>query len=449
MSSQSSSGPARVDAGKPTLFQNPWLLFSIMGALLLFTGFAQSWLLALTIVQLCMISAIMALGVNVQWGYAGLFNAGTMGFAALGGVAAVLVAQPPVVEAWVAGGGGVLLSLAIIGGTIALTLFARAKLAGLSKLLASAAILIVGYILFARTFGPATGAIEAVNPAQTGYLGGMGAPILFGWLLGGLLAAGAAWVIGKVAIGLRSDYLAIATLGIAEIVLAVIKNEDWLTRGVKNVTSLPRPVPYEIELQTDPGFLELAQSWGMDPVFLAGITVKLAFIALFAVVLLVLVYLSEKALYSPWGRMMRAIRDQPDAASAMGKDVKRRHLQVFILGSAICGIAGAMLVTLDGQFTPSSYQPLRFTFLIWVMVIVGGSGNNLGSVLGGFLIWFVWVQSEAAGFALMDFISSTLAEDSPMRGNLTEAAPHLRPILMGLILVLALRYAPRGLIPER
>ncbi|CAN0506668.1 unnamed protein product, partial [Scytosiphon promiscuus] len=164
---------------------------------------------------------------------------------------------------------------------------------------------------------------------------------------------------------------------------------------------------------------------------------------------LALVYLSEKALSSPWGRMMRAIRDRPDAAEAMGKDVKRRHLQVFVLGSAICGIAGAMLVTLDGQFTPGSYQPLRFTFLVWVMVIVGGSGNNMGSVLGGFLIWFVWVQSESAGFALMDALSGLLAEDSPIRGNLTEAAPHLRPVLMGLILILALRFAPRGLIPER
>lgn len=443
------SSSTRIAQANTNLLHQPWFLFTVMAVLLLLTGFTQSWLFSLTIIQLCMISAIMALGVNVQWGYAGLFNAGTMGFAALGGVAAVLVAADPVPEAWAAGGAGIGLSALIIGGTIAAALLVRAKLRGLARMLATAVILIVGYMLFSRVFGPATEAIEAVNPSQTGYLGGMGISILFGWLIGGLLAAGAAWVIGKVAIGLRSDYLAIATLGIAEIILAVIKNEDWLTRGVKNVTSLPRPVPYEIDLQSSQAFLELAQNWGMEPVFLASVTVKLAYIALFAVVLIALVYLSEKALYSPWGRMMRAIRDRPDAAAAMGKDVKRRHLQVFILGSAICGIAGAMLVTLDGQLTPGSYQPLRFTFLIWVMVIVGGSGNNMGSVLGGFLIWFVWIQSESAGFALMDGLSSLLAEDSPLRGNLTEAAPHLRPVLMGLILVLALRFAPRGLIPER
>ena len=444
------SQPTRVAAAQPTIWQNPALLFAIMAALLLATGFLQSWLLALTILQLCMISAIMTLGVNVQWGYAGLFNAGTMGFVALGGMAAVLVAHDPVPEAWAAGGAGIALSAVIIVGTIAAVLLVRAKLKGLARMLATLAALVAGYILFGQAFGPATDAIEAVNPAQTGFLGGMGFLILFGWLLGGLLAAGAAWIIGKIAIGLRSDYLAIATLGIAEIILAIIKNEDWLTRGVKNVTGLPRyPVPYEVDLQTDPAFIELATGWGMEPNTLAGITVKLAFIGLFAIVLVTLVYLAERALQSPWGRMMRAIRDRPDAAAAMGKDVKRRHLQAFVIGSAICGIAGAMLVTVDGQFTPGSYQPLRFTFLVLVMVVVGGSGNNLGSVLGGFLIWFVWVQSEAAGFALVEAVSTLLAEDSPLRGHLTQAAPHLRPVLMGLILVLALRFAPRGLIPER
>ncbi len=82
------------------------------------------------------------------------------------------------------------------------------------------------------------------------------------WPVGGLLAAGAAWVIGKTALGLRSDYLAIATLGIAEIIIAVLKNEDWLSRGVKNVVGIPRPVPYEIDLQNDPAFVERAAGLG-------------------------------------------------------------------------------------------------------------------------------------------------------------------------------------------
>ena len=424
-------------------------VLSIMGALIAFTGVAQSWLLALTIVQLCMISAVMALGVNVQWGYAGLFNAGTMGFVALGGVAAVLASAAPVPEAWAAGGAGIGLSALILAATVGAILAARRLLPRPWRLLATLAVALAGAIVFGQVFGPARDAIEAVNPAQSGYLGGAGVSILFGWALGALFAAGAAWVIGRIAIGLRSDYLAIATLGIAEIILAVIKNEDWLTRGVKNVTGLDRPVPYEIDLQTDPGFIDLATRWGVDPSVMAGIVVKLAFIGLFAVVLLALLYLAEKALHSPWGRMMRAIRDRPAAAAAMGKDVKARHIQVFVIGSAICGLAGAMLVTLDGQFTPGSYQPLRFTFLVLVMVVVGGSGNNYGSILGGFLIWFVWVQAESAGFFLANLAGSAFDAASPAQAWLREAAPHLRPVLMGLILILVLRFRPRGLIPER
>ncbi len=253
-------------------------------------------------------------------------------------------------------------------------------------------VLIGGFFLFRAVFDPSVAAVEAVNPAQTGYLGGLGLPVIIAWPVGGLFAAGAAWVIGKTALGLRSDYLAIATLGIAEIIIAVLKNEDWLSRGVKNVIGIPRPVPYEIDLQNNPGFVERAAGLGFDPVEGSTLWVKFLYIVLFAAVLLLLLWMSQRALNSPWGRMLRAIRDNEVAAEAMGKDVTARHLQVFILGSAICGIAGAMMTTLDSQLTPGTYQPLRFTFLIWVMVIVGGSGNNFGAVLGGFLIWFLWVR---------------------------------------------------------
>ena len=176
---------------------------------------------------------------------------------------------------------------------------------------------------------------------------------------------------------------------------------------------------------------------------------KLSYIGLFVLVLAILMWLAERALNSPWGRMMRAIRDNRDAAAAMGKDVTGRHLQVFVLGSAICGIAGAMLVTVDGQLTPTSYVPLRYTFLIWVMVILGGSGNNWGAVLGGFVIWFVWTVAEDLGTDFMAMATSWMAEDSAVRAHLLDAAPHSRLFLMGLILLLVLRFAPRGLIPEK
>ncbi len=427
------------------------LMFVAVFGLIAITGQTTSWNVALGIINMGLISAIMALGVNMQWGYAGLFNIGVMGFVALGGLGAVIVSMPPVNAAWAAGGLRVLLALAVGAGTIigAILLWRRMD-RGKARGLALVALLVAGFFLFRFLFDPAVAAIEAVNPAGTGYLGGLGLPVLLSWPVGGLLAAGAAWIVGKTALGLRSDYLAIATLGIAEIIIAVLKNEDWLSRGVKNVVGLPRqPIPFEIELQGNPAFVTFMRDWGYDPVIASSIVVKLCYAALFTAVLLLLLWLSQMALNSPWGRMMRAIRDNEVAAEAMGKDVTGRHLQIFILGSAICGLAGAMMTTLDGQLTPGSYQPLRFTFLVWVMVIVGGSGNNWGAVLGGFLIWFLWVQVEPIGLWLMDVITAGMPDGSALKQHLLDSAAHMRLLTMGLILLLVLRFSPRGLIPER
>ncbi|MDP6876759.1 MAG: branched-chain amino acid ABC transporter permease [Alphaproteobacteria bacterium] len=421
-----------------------------MFAALAAVGLMQSWSLALAILNLCLISAVMSLGVNIQWGYAGLFNVGIMGFAALGGVAGVLMSVPPVAAAWQVGGGGIAISLVTSVGTILAAVFAAKRITARGpRRLVLAVIIVAGYFLTRAFFDPAVEAIEAVEPAKTGFLGGLGLPILASWLVGGILAAGAAWIIGKIALGLRSDYLAIATLGISEIIVAMLKNEDWLTRGVKNVSGLPRPVPYEVDLQQAIWFQEWADRLGATPVEFSSIFVKLCYGGLFAAVLLVVLWLSQRALNSPWGRMMRAIRDNEVSAAAMGKNIKGRHLQVFVLGSAVVGIAGAMLTTLDGQFTPASYQPLRFTFIIWVMVIVGGSGNNWGSVLGGFVIWFFWIEAEPMGLWLMDLLTAGLDEGSGLRKHLLDSAAHMRLMTMGLILLLVLRFSPRGLIPEK
>lgn len=426
------------------------LYFGLVAALILGTGHFASWNSALFILNFGLISAIMALGVNLQWGFAGLFNVGIMGFVALGGLATVLVAMPPTPGAWAEGGGGILLALTMGAATVVGAVLAYARLpVGKLRALGVIAILLIGFFVYRAVFDPAVGAVEAVNPALEGYLGGLGLPVLIAWPVGGLFAAGAAWLIGKTALGLRSDYLAIATLGIAEIIIAIIKNEDWLARGVKNVSGLPRPAPFEVDLQNDPGFVERAASLGLDPVTASTLWVKLIYTGLFAIVLLVLFVMVERALHSPWGRMMRAIRDNEVAAEAMGKDVTARHLQVFVLGSAICGIAGAMMTTLDGQLTPGTYQPLRFTFLVWVMVIVGGSGNNLGAVLGGFLIWWLWVMVEPIGLGFMQFITSGMADGSWLKGHLLESAAHMRLLTMGVVLLLVLRFSPRGLIPEK
>ena len=426
------------------------LLYSIMVILIALVGFFQSWNVALLILNMCIISAVMSLGVNIQYGYAGLFNLGIMGFVALGGLATVIISAPPVYEAWSAGGVRVISALFFGALTIFFSMYAWKFLKGSKyRPLLMTIILVMGFFIFRYIFDPAVEAIEKINPAAEGYLGGLGLPIILSWPIGGLLAAIAAWLIGKISLGLRSDYLAIATIGVSEIIIFTIKNEDWLARGVKNVIGLPRPVPYEIDLQQSTNFISWAQSLGIDVVDASTLFVKICYTVLFLIVLFVLYWLCEKALNSPWGRLMRAIRDNEVAAESMGKDVKSRHLQVFILGSAVCGIAGAMLVTLDGQLTPTNYHPLRFTFIIWVMVILGGAGNNLGAILGGFIIWFFWVEVEYIGLFLMDILTSGFSDDNAFRNHMLGSAAYMRYLTLGLILVLVLRFNPKGLIPEK
>ena len=426
-------------------------LYGLMAILLILVGIIQSFSVTLTILNLCLISAIMSLGVNIQWGYAGLFNVGVMGFAALGGLAGVLVSMPPVSEAWQAGGLGILLGLVITISTVVACLYTWVRVRHLNKkrYWIIGAIITLGYALLRLFFDPGVDAIEAINPSVSGNLGGLGLPILIAWPIGGLFAAGVAFVIGKIALGLRSDYLAIATLGISEIIIFFIKNEEWLTRGVKNVNGLPRPVPYEIDLQQAQWFQELALIVGMPTDDASTFFVKICYALLFISVIALLLWLSETALKSPWGRMMRAIRDNETAAAAMGKDVTWQHLRVFVIGSAVIGLAGAMLTTLDGQFTPVGYQPLRFTFLIWVMVIIGGSGNNWGAVLGGFFIWFFWIEAEPIGLWIIEVLTTEMDPQSAVRAHLLEGAAHMRLMTVGIILLIALRYAPEGLIPER
>jgi branched-chain amino acid transport system permease protein len=429
--------------------RNGVIYFSIIAILLIVVGVAQSWNVALGILNLCLISAIMSLGVNIQWGYAGLFNVGIMGFAALGGLTAVLVSMPPVTEAWSAGGAGIGLSLLCLLATVAAIFLVRRFVPSKLKFWATVVTVVLGFLLIRYFFDPAVNRIESINPAHTGYLGGLNMPILFSWVLGGVVAAGAAWLIGKISLGLRSDYLAIATLGISEIIIAIVKYEEWLSRGVKNVTGLPRPVPYEIDLIETDWLIAFSNWLNTDIAETASILVKLSYAGLFLLVLVIIMWFSERALKSPWGRMMRAIRDNRDAASAMGKDVTWRHLQVFVLGCAVCGVAGAMMTTLDGQLTPSGYIPLRYTFLIWVMVIIGGSGNNWGAILGGFIIWFLWIEAEPLGNWLMQAITFYMEDGYWLKEHLISSAAYTRLILMGAILLVVMRFSPRGLIPER
>ena len=442
--------------------------YGIMLGLIILVGIFQSWNVALSIFNMCLISAVMTMGANVQWGYAGLINFGLMGYAALGGLAAVLISVDPVQEAWAVGGFDILMCFWLIIVMIfairfVLKHFEKSKI----RTYGIAAIIIVGIVIIRITSETSIEAIENVNPATTGFLGGLGLPIMFSWIVGAFFAAGLAFIVGKVALGLRADYLAIATLLISEIVIAVIKHEDWLTRGVKNVIGLKRPVPYEVELQTKEWFINFVAKFNSGKLELisniadkqaalnqlviegSSVFVKLCYSGLFLTVVIALLIVTQKALYSPWGRMMRAIRDNEEAANAMGKNVIKQHLLIFILGSAIVGIAGAMLVTQDGLFTPGSYRPMRYTFLIWVMVIVGGSGNNFGAILGGFAVWFLWIEAAPIALFLINLFTIGLPETNALKAHLIESVPYFRYLMMGMGLLLIMRYRPKGILPEK
>ena len=449
-------------------YSNIIAAYSIMLVLILLVGIFQSWSIALTILNYCLISAVMTIGANIQWGYAGLINFGIMGYTALGGLAVVLVSVDPVQQAWQAGGLNILICFWII---VVMVVLIRYLLKYFNKskyrTYGIAFVIIGGILLLRLTATPGIEAIEAVDPAKTGFLGGMGLPVLFSWIGGAFLAGGLAFIVGKIALGLRADYLAIATLLIAEIVVSIIKHEEWLARGVKNVIGLKRPAPYEIDLQTSQWFINLVEKFHSKKLSMinsiterqdalsqfvidaSSVYVKLCFTGLFLSVVIVLLIVTQKALYSPWGRKMRAIRDNEEAASAMGKNIVKEHLFIFIFGSAIVGIAGAMMVTNDGLFTPGSYRPMRYTFVIWVMVIVGGTGNNFGAILGGFVVWFLWVEAAPMALFLINLFTSHLPETNSVRVHLIESAPYFRFLVIGIGLLTIMRYRPKGILPEK
>ena len=424
--------------------------YLVCAFLFLLVGLFQSWNVAFSILNLCLISAIMSIGINIQWGNSGIVNFGVMGFAAIGGLCGVLISMPPTLEVWKDGTAVILiiLFLFLISGMLIRKFWKIFVYNKYLKILLSIIIILFSLYLIKSIFIPSINFIENTNSAKTGYIGGLNLPIIFSWPIAGLFCGVIAFLIGKIALGLRSDYLAIATLGISEIIIYIIKNEEWLARGVKNVNGLPRPVPYEIDLQKNEFIQTLSNTLNLSVIELSSLIVKGLYSILFILVLLIIFFLLQKAIKSPWGRMMRAVRDNEISAEAMGINVKKRHLQVFIIGSAIIGISGAMLTTLDGQFTPSSYQPLRYTFLIWIMVIIGGSGNNHGAIIGGFAIWFFWIQAEPIGIFLIELITIFLSDQNEMKLYLLNHAAYMRLLLMGLVLILALRFFPKGIIEE-
>lgn len=393
-------------------------------------------------VRLCVEAAafaLIALGLNIQWGYGGLFNFGLMGFLMVGGFAVTFVSVPLNMDFWNSDGPVMLLKVLVAAGIGALLIMGANRLHryGFSKRwqrVVQVIAWIAAYLIYRSQIDPAAEYIEK----EAGFVGGLGLPVVFGWLFGGVLAAGIAFIIGKIALGLRTDYLAIATIGISEIIRALVKNMDWLTKGTLTVSPVPWPVPLPQQYQT----------WGVDTL-MSFVYARAGFLVMVLIVLGIALFLIQRAYGGPWGRMMRAIRDNHIAAASMGKDVTARQLEIFVFGAVLMGIGGAILTSFAQIFDPGGYQPINHTFVIWVMLIVGGAGNNYGAMFGGMFIYVIWVLSEPVSAAL--FVNLSGLFESWGWGAIPEIESRslqMRVFVLGLVITLALRYAPKGLIPE-
>ncbi|MDR9438931.1 MAG: branched-chain amino acid ABC transporter permease [Halomonas sp.] len=376
--------------------------------------------------------AILALGLTIQWGYAGQFNAGVMGFVALGGFCAMLFSFPVNPDFWeseLPGELGLALFymvaavLVVVGGT-------RLDRLGVPKKLRTVIAIVLGVVLYLVVVNAFRGVTDQIE-SRAGFIGGLGLPVGVGWIVGGALAGGVGYFIGRVCLGLRSDYLAIATLGIAEIIKAFFKNSDWLTRGTATVSPLPWPVPGPAEV---------------------GFTLARAlYFSVTAVMIAVIFFLLTRAYHAPWGRMIRAIRDNEISAAAMGKDINKRRLEIFVLGCILMGIGGAALASFNSMFDPQGYLPLNHTFLVLVMVILGGPGNNLGTIFGAVAVYIIWIMSGPMALFLMELVvtfgEGTFGWEAPT--NMDSRALQARVFVIGLLITLVLRYAPKGLLPEK
>lgn len=300
------------------------------------------FLYVLSLLTMGGIYATLTLGLNIQWGFTGLFNAGIAGFFAVGAYTAAILTAPD----------------------------------------------------------------------SARHLGGYEMPVVLAAIAAMILSAALGWGVARICIRLRADYLAIATLGIAEILRLVLKNETWATNGARGVSMVPKP------------FETFPEPWNH-----IGMT------ALVLTVVMVLYLLLERARTSPWGRVMAAIRENEDAARAAGKNVEAFRIQAFVLGSAIMGLGGALMAHYLKFVDPQLSDPLTATFLVWVMLIVGGSGNNKGAILGAMLMWTVWSATE--------ILTSRLPDEWAVR------SAYIRIFLIGLVLQVVLQRHAAGILPER
>ena len=244
-------------------------------------------------------------------------------------------------------------------------------------------------------------------------LGGFGLPIAVGWIAAAAATALASALLGALTLRLRSDYLAIATFGFAVVVQLAALNLQSITGGPFGISFIPRPFG---ALAGDPltfGLLNL----GVVSAVTLGVYAAL-----------------EHLMRSPWGRVLRAIREDEQAATALGKNAVSFRIQAFAVGGAIMGLAGAVQGHFIGYISPEGYVPI-LTFQVWAMLIVGGSGNNRGAILGAIVVWAFWA---ASGTIIAGFV--------PPEEQARASA--LKIVMIGLAICLVLLLRPRGILGE-
>jgi len=252
------------------------------------------------------------------------------------------------------------------------------------------------------------------TPDDAARLGGFGLPILVGWLGAMLVGGVAAAITGMATLRLKSDYLAITTFGVAVVVQLVALNAQSLTGGPFGIGFIPRP------------FGSLAET---------PLLFNLSNLAVVSAVTLVVYFALEHLSRSPWGRVLKALREDERAAISLGKSARFYRVQAFAVGGAIMALAGALQAHFTGFIAPDNYLPI-LTFQVWVMLIVGGSGSNLGAVIGSILVWAIWAGSGTLTSVLF-----------PPEQQARAAA--LQIVAIGVMLCVILLVRPNGLFGDR
>jgi branched-chain amino acid transport system permease protein len=229
-------------------------------------------------------------------------------------------------------------------------------------------------------------------------------------VVGGIAAA----LTGMATLRLRSDYLAITTFGVAVVVQLVALNAQGLTGGPFGIGFIPRPFG---------GLAETPLLFNLSNLGVVGAVTLLAYLAL------------EHLSRSPWGRVLKALREDERAAVSLGKSARFYRVQAFAVGGAIMALAGALQAHFTGFIAPENYLPI-LTFQVWVMLIVGGSGSNFGAVVGSILVWGIWAGSGTV-------TSLLFAPEQQAR------AASLQIAAIGVMLCVILLIRPNGLFGDR